>query len=131
MTEKYAVMRVAIHDDKGSILRVVSCSPTQLGEQALDDEFALEVAIDVADDTHYIKGGQAVEKAALSPSVELDGFTATITGLPAGLKVEFDGVTATTDDEPLEIEVDEPGTYKLRIDGGAPYISTTVEITFG
>ena len=131
MTERYAVVRVAIHDDKGGILRVVSCSPAQIGEQVLDGEFALEVASDVSDGTHYIRGGQALEKSALSPTAEVDGFTATVAGLPAGLEVEFDGFTATTDEEPLEIEVDEPGAYNLRIDGGAPYISTKVEITFG
>lgn len=124
-------MRVAVFKSDGEIIRVIACHHSQAALQAQDDEFALEVAIDVADDTHYIKGDQAVEKAALSPAAEVDGFTATITGLPTGLQVEFDGVTAITDDEPLEIEVDEPGTYKLRIDGGAPYISTEVEITFG
>lgn len=124
-------MILAVHDSEGVILRVVTCPSSQVEGQAGSGEALVEVAEGVSDITHYIHEGEAVEKAALYPSVEVDGFTATITGLPDGLEVEFDGVTAITDDDPLEIEVDEPGTYRLRIDGGAPYISTEVEITFG
>lgn len=123
--------KYAVYKADGEITRICLCSESSSDLQAGDGEDVAVVPDNTSDATHYIKDGKAVEKASLSPSVEVDGFTATVTGLPAGLEVELDGVTAITDDDPLEIEVDEPGTYKLRIDGGAPYISTTVEITFG
>lgn len=85
----------------------------------------------VDDSTHYIANGKAVEKAAISPSVSIDGDTATVTGIPPDLEVSFGGVIAITDDEPLELTVDEPDTYTLRIYGGAKYFDTEVEIDFG
>jgi hypothetical protein len=91
----------------------------------------IEVKPNVTPFTHYIANGQAVEKSSITPSVSIDGDTATITGIPAGLEASFDGVIAITDNETLELTVDEPDTYTLRIDGGAKYFDTEVEIDFG
>lgn len=117
--------------DNGEILRMVTGDDQTISLNTHGGESAVAVGDGEDQGTHYINDGKAVEKTALSPSVEVDGFTAMVSGLPAELEVEFDGFTATTDDDPLEIEADEPGTYKLRINGGAPYISAEVEITFG
>lgn len=125
-------MNICIYDAEScEILRTVVCPPSQSWGQSGNGELSTEVDECVTDATHYIRDGQAVEKQALSPSVLVGGFSATVTGLPADLRVSLDGADAMTDGDPLELEFDEPGTYTLRINGGAPYISTEVEITIG
>ncbi len=124
-------MIYAIYDSAGEIRRIVSCQESQSGYQVGDGELICEVGEGVLDTTHYISGGQAIEKSALAVSVSAAEEEAVVTGLPAGLEVSFDGVIATTDDDPLTLEMDEPGTYTLRIDGGALYLDAEVEITFG
>jgi hypothetical protein len=124
-------MRIAFYSDQGDILRIVSCDASQAENQQLSGEEMVEVGEHVSDATHYISNGQAVEKSPITPSVSIDGDTATVTGIPPDLEVSFDGVIAITDDEPLELTVDEPDAYTLRIDGGAKYFDTEVEIDFG
>lgn len=124
-------MNYAVYVSGGEITRIVSCDEAQAAGQAGDGESIIEVSEGVTDATHYIANGQAVEKSAIAPSVSIDGDTATVTGIPPDLEVSFDGVIAITDDEPLELTVDEPDTYTLRIDGGAKYFDTEVEIDFG
>jgi hypothetical protein len=124
-------MRIAVYSDQGDILRIVSCDTSQSKWQNLSGEMRTVVGEGVSDATHYIANGKAVEKSAITPSVSIDGDTATVTGIPHDLEVSFDGVIAITDDEPLELTVDEPDAYILRIDGGAKYFDTEVEIDFG
>ncbi len=122
-------MRLAVFGGDGAISRVVSCHRSQSGAQAREGELSIEVDSEVTDTTHYIREGQAVEKSALSPTVTADGMEATVSGLPSGLTVLWDGEEGETDDEPLELDHDEPGTYTLRILGGAPYFDTSIEVT--
>lgn len=124
-------MRCAIHDPYGEILRIVTAPESLVSRQCRAGEFFVVASSGVSDSTHYIVNGQAVEKSVITPSVSIDGDTATVTGIPPDLEASFDGVIAITDDEPLELTVDEPDAYTLRIDGGAKYFDTEVEIDFG
>ncbi|MGB2092316.1 MAG: hypothetical protein ACPH2J_10530 [Akkermansiaceae bacterium] len=122
---------IAVHGEDGEILRVISCLPGQAPLQAGFGEAYVVVAHDVFDDTHYVQNGKAVKKTALSPTVLVNGMTATISGLPAGLTVSWEGEGGVTDTEPLEVDHDEPGTYTLHVSGGAAHLPVIIEVTLG
>lgn len=108
----------AVADGEGNITQIYSTSKRYIpcGEG-------------VDDLTHYVTdSGHIEQKAAIDCDVAVDGLTATITGLPAGLSVETNGISTVTDTEPLIISYDVPGTYSVQLSGRPGYLETELEV---
>lgn len=93
----------------------------------------VECEPDVFDDTHFFDevAGMILQKAPLDYTLGIEGFTATLTGLPSGLTVEANGMNTTTDEEPLMITFDVPGTYRIELSGLVEYLDDSLEVTVG
>ena len=115
----------------GAIEFIFTGAPNNVATNCPPGQSYIEVGEGIDDDSHYIKNGVAVKKGVLSPNINVDGLTAIVTGIPKDVSVFFDGQRTLTDDDPLELEVDEPGTYKLVARDNTHYRESSWEITFG
>lgn len=80
---------------------------------------------------HYVKDGEIVEKEELDTQHTLDDLTVTFTALPEGITVKTAGESITTDGDDTVLEYDAPGRYTVRLNGGAKYLSTRLEVEVG
>ena len=87
----------------------------------------------VDDVTHYldVSTGEIHLKQALDFELTINGLSATLEGLPAGLTVEANGMEADTDGESMSIEFDIPGTYSIHLTGLVKYLDQVLEVTVG
>lgn len=111
----------AVADDSGNIMQIYSTSNRMIpcGERVNDVEY-------------YVDENDNVEhKRPLEFDVATNELTATISGLPAGLKVDSNNNDIITDDMPLVITYDLPGTYEIRLSGHIQYLNQTLEVTVG
>lgn len=125
---------LAVYDSaSGKIKRIVECDDDMIDMQANDDEGVLQVRISgaVQDDTHYVKNGGIREKSVFDTMINVSGFSATVTGVPAGTTVTVGGASVVADVNPVEIEFDIPGTYTIDIGGLVEYRDESMEVTVG
>lgn len=101
---------------------------------ALNGDRFLETEEPVGDATHYVDVATTPHdikrKLELSPSVEVDGFEATLTGVPEGLDCEVDG-TPFSATEVNRLTFSFPGTYSVSIRGGIFYTDAELEVEIG
>lgn len=127
-------MKAAIYEiNSGRITSIFSGPTDHIHLQPLEGEsFIILGPLDeVGDTTHYVKlpEEEALPKTPLTYTLDTTGLTATITGLPAEMKVFYQGQHIVTDDDPTEIEFELPGTYQLEMTGSVPHLDETLEVT--
>ena len=96
--------------------------------------YAIEVNESVDSSTHYVVGGQVVQKQPFSlqmtnPQIAADGVDECVIGnVPTGTSVEWpDGQTDEVTDGEARFSVDLAGTYTLRF-SAIPYLDEEVTI---
>lgn len=65
------------------------------------------------------------------PLVSLEGLTATLTGVPAGVRVTVGERSILADDEPTELAFDRPGVYRVALRGDPHYVVKSLEVSVG
>jgi hypothetical protein len=120
-----------LYKDSGEITNLLSIPESMLNDQLSDGIYALECDDSVLDTTHYVSNNEIFKKKALEYTLNIDGFTVAIDGLPAGLLVEIRGVSVVTDDDPTTIEFDKAGIYTLQIYGSVEHLDENLELKIG
>lgn len=124
-------MRFAFYDTDGRITTLLT-APSK-GFADLQDGDYLEVGEEVSPDSHYIdlEVGECKPKTVLSPQIVVEGLTATLEGLPAGLNVTSNQMSTVTDDSALVISYDTPGLYQVEFRDNVEYLDHELEVTVG
>lgn len=119
------------YDENGEILFVVEGDAET---NALNGDRFLETGEEVNDTTHYVGVTTTPHglkrKLELSPLVEVEGFGAALSGIPAGLDCKADGVSFTSEVE-NHLTFSFPGTYQITIRGGIYYTDAKLEVEIG
>lgn len=123
--------RYIIYKDSGEITNLLSIPESMLDDQLTDGVYALECDDDVLDTTHYVDNKEILKKKTLEYTLNIDGFTVIIDGLPSGLLVQIRGVSVVTDDDPTIIEFDKEGIYTLQISGSVEHLDEIKELKIG
>lgn len=123
-------MNYAIYDQQGSIIKTIECSENSIDAQLVNGEQYLQVDNGVFDDTHYIKNGDVIERAAMDITVVVTGLEARVSGVPVGATLQISSVSGVVDDPQVIISVEESGTYLLTITSEPDYLLWESEVTF-
>jgi hypothetical protein len=117
-------MRYIIYNDKGQILRNISCPPDMIEIQLAENEYYIESEDTVDDSLFYISEEVVVQRPELSIIVE--GIT--VYNLPNPSTLIVEGSLYEVTDGEAELSFSFPGTYTVRIQS-FPYKDKTIEVT--
>ena len=112
-----------IYNSKGEILKNISCPPSLISIQIMDQEHYLEHEL-VNDDEFYVVNGEVVPRPTFSESIS----GTTISNLPIPTTITTNGNSYTITDGSAELSFSLPGTYKVYL-SSFPYQDKVVEVT--